>query len=71
MVGEVFLDGKVSMRPDSNGTFDELFADGCDIHIEMMSDKQFWMAIRYPGKDDEVHVTVTSRGKLSVEAHEA
>lgn len=71
MNGEVFLGGKVSTRPDPSGQFDELFASDCDIHIEMMDDNTFWMAIRPKGCEEEVHVTVSARGKLKVSAHEA
>lgn len=68
--GEVFLGGAVSTRPDCKGAFDELFATKCDLHIEMMDDNTFWMAIRVNGRRDEVHVTVSAQSKLKITAHE-
>ena len=41
------------------------------VHFEMMDDKTLWIGLRPNGTDDEVHVTVSANGRLSVQAHEA
>lgn len=69
------LGGKVRVRPDSRGEFDELIVSDdvglASVHFEMMDDKTLWIALCPNGTDEEVHVTVSARGKLSVAAHEA
>lgn len=69
--GSSFLDSRIWTRPEPNGTFDELFASACDIHIEMMDSNEFWMAIRYPDQENEVHVAVSAMGKLRVAVNAA
>lgn len=65
------LGGKVSLRPDDRGEFDELFVSKCDVHMEMMSDNTLWISLRPKGCKDEVHVTISARGKLRIAAIEA
>ena len=66
-----FLARRVEVRFDDDGKFDELCTDACGIHFEMMDNKTLWIGLTIPGQDDEVHVTVSSRGNLSVSAFEA
>ena len=68
------LNGKVELRPDDRGSFDELviMEDGeCRVHFEMMSDNTLWIGLYPKGETDCVHVTVGAKGKLSIVAHEA
>jgi hypothetical protein len=39
----------VEIRPNDDGTIDEIVAKGCDIHIEQMSDDGWFMGVE--GKD--------------------
>jgi len=69
------LGGKIVLRPDDRGEFDELLlmeGDDCRVHMEMMSDDTLWIGI-YPKdeKNDCVHVTISANGKLRIVAHEA
>lgn len=71
-VDKTLMGGLVYTRlEDDGGEFDELFADHCDVHMEMMDGKTLWIGIRRTGIEDEVHVTITSRSALSVEVNEA
>jgi hypothetical protein len=63
--------GLAEVRFDEKGKFDELCIDGCNVHFEMMDDKTLWIGIRPLGRDEEVHVTVSAKGNLSVIANEA
>ena len=72
------LGGRVVLRPDDRGKFDELFVCYPDapgsaiVHFEMLSDRQLWIGISYADKpDDAVHITVSAKHKLTVETHEA
>ncbi len=72
----LLLDGKVKLRPDEKGGFDELFvydkADGtCFVHAEMMDDNRLWTGIYPPGeKELRVSMWIRARGKLSINAFE-
>ena len=67
-----FIDAKIFTRPDdTTGAFDELIAAGPFVHMEMMSDNTLWIGLSFPDRKEEVHVTVSARGKLSVIANEA
>lgn len=72
----LLLDGKVKLRPDEKGGFDELFvydkAGGmCSVHAEMMDDNCLWIAFYPPGeKERRVSVWIRARGKLSINAFE-
>jgi hypothetical protein len=69
--GQRFLGGKVTTSLDSRGEFDELFADAPHVHMEMMDDKVLWIGLTYKGEDDEVHITISARGKLTINVHRA
>lgn len=45
----------------------ELFASGCDLHIERMDDGSWWLGIYVPGKNDRISLWLT-RKKTRVEA---
>lgn len=54
-------------RPDADGSFDELFADGVHVHFEMMSDKQLWIGLsKGPNARQFAHVVVTAKGNLHI-----
>jgi hypothetical protein len=42
--------------------FDELLAEGVDVHIERMGDGSYWIALRKDGQDQRVQFW--TRGKL-------
>lgn len=71
VVLQKFVGGRVYTRPDYRGQFDELIATRCDVHMEMMDDNTLWIALRPKGRKDEVHVTVSARGKLKITAFDA
>lgn len=68
------LGGKVVLRTDDTGEFDELLLmddDKCRIHMEMMNDGCLWMGIHPKGEKDRVVVWVNAKGKkLDVRAEE-
>lgn len=72
----LLLDGKVKLRPDEKGGFDELLVydkDGgtCFVHAEMMDDNCLWIGIYPPGeKERRVSMWIRARGKLSINAFE-
>jgi hypothetical protein len=35
----------VEIRRNEDGSVDEIVAKGCDVHIEQMTDRQWWMQI--------------------------
>ena len=71
-VDKYFLGGLCYTRPEDDGeTFDELIADHCDVHMEMMDDKTLWIGIRRAGIPEEVHVTISAKGNLAVVVNEA
>ncbi len=63
--------GKVSLRPNAKGNFNELVASG-QIHMEVIDDNTLWIAI-CPTKHGSgcVHVTISSKAKLDVSVQEA
>ena len=68
------LDGKIILRPDDEGKFDELLLlDGADciVHAEMMDDNCLWIGI-YPKGEIERRVVmwIRSNGKLTINAEE-
>lgn len=69
------IEGKVMVRPEPNGEFDELFlmeGKECRIHAEMMDRDKLWIGI-YPAGEDERRVCmwITAKGrKLIVTAME-
>lgn len=69
------IDGKVVLRPEPDGRFDELLLmDGkdCLVHAEMMNDKLLWIGI-YPRDQKRRRVCMwigVKRGKLDVRAEE-
>jgi len=70
---QFLLDGKVEVRFDSDGGFDELvIPEGCTVHFEMMDKNQLWVGLYPLGDRDEcVHMMISCRGKLSVSAYPA
>jgi hypothetical protein len=71
------LNGKVILRPDDNGSFDELVlydrAGGtCILHAEMMDKGVLWIGIYPPGETKRrVVMWIRAKGnKLSVNAQE-
>ena len=74
MTREFLIGGKVELRPDEDGKFDELILrDGqdCIVHAEMMSDKSLWIGIYPRGeKQRRVCLWIRSNGKLKVHAAE-
>lgn len=68
------IEGKVSVRPDDLGGFDELLVyDGehCIVHAEMMDDKCLWIGITPKDEPDRrVVMWVNARGKLRVKTEE-
>lgn len=71
------LNGKIELRPDDKGNFDELVTTQgveCAVHFEMMSDDCLWIGLYPKGEDrgDAVHVRVIAKGKkLKIFAEEA
>ena len=66
------LDGRIELRPDDNGDFDELVmkdANGvCSVHAEMMDNKCLWIGF-YPFPDEpkkRVVMWIRSKGKKLV-----
>lgn len=60
----------VELRKDDRGEFDELIANNCMFHAEMMSDNQLWIGIS-DAKDEVLWMmTVTAKGKLSITAEQ-
>lgn len=55
---------RIEFRPGSEGEFDEVVAWDCNIHIEMMDDKTFWMSVS-KGKE-EYHIVVSADSKLKI-----
>lgn len=69
-----FPEGKVSATDEGAVQFAIGVKDGkviVDVHFEMMDDRTLWIGLSFPGRDEEVHVTVTANGDLSVLVHEA
>lgn len=71
MSDKKFIIDGVEVRYDSDGAFDELCCEKTDVHFEMMDDKTLWIGLSFPGRKEEVHVTVSAAGRLSVSAHPA
>jgi hypothetical protein len=80
MSEQSFLGGKVVLRPDEGGGFDELLlmeGDECRVHMEMMDDNNLWIGI-YPkgeeygeGKNGRsFRVSIGARDKLRILAEE-
>jgi hypothetical protein len=68
-----FLSGAVTLRRgDGDGNFDELIAEGVDVHLEMMSDGCLWISLgkhrAKRGSSDRVvlWVTAAKRDKLTI-----
>lgn len=56
-----------TLRPDDDGSFDELLADGVNVHFEMMSDKQLWIGLSKSLNAKQLaHVVITARGNLHI-----
>lgn len=70
MAETTLCNGKVTLRPDSIGRFDELLAEG-KIHFEMMDNNVLWIGIYPAGEEDCVHVTVSAKGHLKINAMDA
>jgi len=65
------LGGAVTLRRgDGNGKFDELVAEGVNVHLEMMSDNQLYVSIQAPGIVGSFTMFFSTRGKLVVNAAE-
>jgi hypothetical protein len=70
------IDGKVELRPHSDGSFDELVlydAPGgkCIVHAEMMDRNRLWIGFYPPGETERrVVMWIGAKGKLTISAEE-
>ena len=46
---------KFKIRNNKNGTLDELVANNCDVHLEQMDNKHWWLSIDYVDDNGQPH----------------
>lgn len=59
----------VEVRTNDDGTLDEIVAKGVTVHIEQMSDTEWWMGI-YKGKKRQRVVFFTDRAHIAAMTEE-
>ncbi len=61
------------LRPEPNGKFDELWAQNCDVHMEMMDGNCLWIGVYPRGKDkakSRMVVWIRAKKDLEINAFE-